>query len=453
MSSRGKQEIRRFVSRLSEVERQHLVYYWPFWARPKQLPPEGDWKFWVLFCGRGWGKSLTAAQWIRDRVESGVAKRIALVARTPADARDVMIEGESGLLSSSVAPPWFRPRYEPTKRRLTWPRPKSRGVGRIVVGSEATTATVYSAQEPKNLRGPQHDTAWCEEIAHWESREAFEQLSLGLRTGRNPQCVVTSTPVPRPLVYELRDSKRSVVTYGSTYENLENLADSYEEIIERFRGTRIERQELYGEILQALEGALVTYEHLTDSRMLDDLPPPFHRCVVAVDPAASSHEKADETGIVTVGADKGGHGYVQDDWSCRGSPDEWAKRAIQLYNERAADAIVAERNNGGEMVQDVIRTRAPEIPVRLVWASRGKNVRFSPVAALYAQRRIHHLGVFPELEGQLTAWDVDGYQGEGSPDRAEAVAWGISHLLVTRKRKTAGVFGGARLRREERESA
>ena len=287
-------ERQKILSDLSDDEIQQLEYDWKFWARPNQLPPKGDWQYWLVLSGRGWGKSRVGAEWIRDRVESEKARRIALVAPTAADARDTMVEGESGILS--VCPPWNRPVYEPSKRRLTWPN--------------GAIALLFSAEEPDRLRGPQHDTAWCDEIAAWKYPEkTWDMLQFGLRLGDDPRAAITTTPRPIPLVKNILNDASTHVTRGSTYENLSNLAPAFiDVIISRYEGTRLGRQELNAEILDDNPDALWTRQMIEDARV--SKVPNLLRIVVGVDPAVTSNEASADTGIVVAAADERGEYYV-----------------------------------------------------------------------------------------------------------------------------------------------
>src|SRR5438105_7318410 len=312
-----------FAAQLADA----LENSWPAIARTNQLPPLGDWwQIWLLLAGRGFGKTRTLAEWVCQRTAAGEAGRIALVAATAADARDVLVEGQSGILA--VSPSWFRPVYEPSKRRLTWPN-----------GAMATT---FSAEEPERLRGPQHDAAICDELGAWSRPETWDMLQFGLRLGRYPRCLVATTPRPTRLIRELlaREGRDVMVTRGSTYENRANLAPGFfDQIIRKYEGTRLGRQELNAELLEDTPGALWSHAIIDAARQA--AAPNLARIVVAVDPAASSGEDADETGIVVVGKDSQGHGYVLADASGRYSPTEWARIAIAAYRAHRADRIVA----------------------------------------------------------------------------------------------------------------
>lgn len=381
---------------------------WRSIARPKQLPPEGDWLVWLIRTGRGWGKTRTGAEWVREQVDAG-RQRIALVGETAADARDVMVEGESGIMACSL--PSNRPLYEPSKRRLTWPN--------------GAIATTYSGDDPDQLRGPQHDAAWVDELAKMRrAQETWDNLMFGLRLGQRPQTLVTTTPRPLKLLRDLIAMPSTVQVQGHTEENLENLALSYrEQVIARYEGTRLGRQELAGEILEDVEGALWTLVQIDALRVKEA--PALSRVVVAIDPAVTSNEDSDETGIIVAGV-ADGHGYVLADLSGRYSPDAWARRAISALDLYHADRIVAEVNNGGDLVEATLRTIDRGVPYKAVHASRGKVTRAEPVAALFEQGKCHVVGSLPRLEDQLTTWS----QGMRSPDRLDACVWALTELML-----------------------
>ena len=422
------------VDRIEPIEAALLFHDWRFWARPSQWPPAGDWRVWLLIAGRGFGKTRTGAEFVRGEIEAGRARRVALIGATAADVRDVMVEGESGVMA--VCPPWFRPRFEPSKRRLTWPN-----------GAMATT---YSADEPDRLRGPQHDLIWADEFAAWRYPETWDMAMLGLRLGAAPRALVTTTPRavkalralmaravganPRDGVPEGRAAADVVLTGGATYDNKANLPRAFlDEIVSRYHGTRLGRQEIEAELLEDLPGALWQRAQIDNARAT--LAPELTRIVVAIDPAASSGEGADETGLIVAGLGKDGHGYVLEDLSRRDSPDGWARAAIGAYRRWRADRIVAEVNQGGQMVDHVLRTVDPEAPIRMVHASRAKVARAEPVAALYEQMRVHHVGAFPALEDQMCTFtlDFDRAQAGFSPDRVDALVWALSELMLNRR--------------------
>ncbi|MGY4570547.1 DNA-packaging protein [Bradyrhizobium sp. USDA 3256] len=374
---------------------------------------------WLAMAGRGWGKTFTGAGWVNELVETATAGRIALVAPTAADARDTMVEGQSGLLR--MAPSWNRPQYEPSKRRLTWPN--------------GATATTFSSEEADRLRGPEHDAAWADELAAWTDPQAtWDMLMFGLRLGKHPRWLVTTTPRPIKLIKELlsREGRDVVVTRGSTFENAANLAQPFLEAIRgRYEGSRLGRQELNAELLEDVQGALWTRDMLERARFAGTVPA-LKRIVVAIDPSGTSGQEdgGDAVGIVVAGLGVDGFGYVLADRTIKASPGVWGARAVTAYHEFKADRIVAERNFGGAMVQHVIRTVDPGVPYREVTASRGKIQRAEPIASLYEQNRVRHAGSFTELEDQLAAMTGEGYLGEGSPDRADALVWALTELMT-----------------------
>jgi phage terminase large subunit-like protein len=389
---------------------------WRAKARPSQLPPDGDWLGWLLMAGRGFGKNFTGAGWVNDLVETRTAGRIGLVAATAADARDTMVEGQSGLLR--LAPPWNRPLYEPSKRRLTWPN--------------GAIATTFSSEEADRLRGPEHDAAWADELAAWnEPQSTWDMMQFGLRLGKRPRWLATTTPRPIKLVKDIlaREGKDVVVTRGTTFENEANLAATFLTAIRtRYEGTRLGRQELNAELLTDVAGALWQLEWLDRDRVAK--PPDLRRVVVAIDPAVSNNEGSDETGIIVAGISADQHAYVLEDLSGRYAPHEWAAKAIGAYRRHTADRIIAEVNNGGAMVEATIRAVDPLASFKSVHASRGKVVRAEPIAAMYEQRKVHHVGGFAALEDQMCAFTSDFDRGRSgySPDRVDALVWALTEL-------------------------
>jgi phage terminase large subunit-like protein len=397
------------VRALDPIARERLLRRWDVWGRPEQQPPPGEWRTWLILAGRGWGKSRTGAEWVRAMATRGRARRIALVARTAADVRDVLIEGESGLLAIHRADE--RPVWEPSRRRLTWPN--------------GAIATTYSADEPDQLRGPQSDSAWCDEIAAWRYPDAWDQLQLGLRLGNDPRVVVTTTPRPTPLVRALVASPTTVLTRGRTADNARNLAPGVvDALTARYAGTRLGRQELDGEVLTDTPGALWAYSTIEKIRVANA--PELRRVVVAVDPSVSADGGGDECGIVVAGIDFEGVVWVLRDGSGHLSPSDWSRRAVQLADEAQADAIVAEANQGGALVEQTLRAAGARVRVRLVHAARGKRVRAEPVAALYEQGRVRHLPGLQRLEDELCTWA--SASGDPSPNRLDALVWACFEL-------------------------
>lgn len=426
---------------LDERTAEALLYDWPLWARDEQLPPSGNWHVWLILAGRGWGKTRTGAEYVRWRVESGQARRIGLIGQTAADVRDVLVEGESGLLA--ICPPWNRPKYEPSKRRLTWPN--------------GAIATTFSGDEPDQLRGPQHDTVWADELAKWRyPQDAWDNMEMGLRLGNDPRAIVTTTPRPILLILALLKDWQVArpIKNLSTHLNRANVSERFvQRVIKKYAGTRLGRQELDAEILDDVPGALWTRSLIEASRVR--AAPHLTRKVIGVDPPAS--RAGAECGIVACGKDANEHGYVTGDYSIQGSPAEWAEQVITAYIREQADAIVAEKNNGGEMVEHVIRQASAEVngvtirganlPVKLVWASRGKQTRAEPIALLWEQKppRAHYVGTWPELEDQCCTW----VPGEDSPDRMDAKVWAFTELFPNEveSNETPAVGGSRPLQR------
>jgi phage terminase large subunit-like protein len=392
--------------------RQELRYRWHLQARPNQLPPAGDWAIWVIMAGRGWGKTRTLAQWLRAQVEGG-AHRMALVARTPYDARDVLIEGESGIMAISRAD--NRPKYEPSKRRLTW--------------ANGAIATAYSAEEPDQLRGPQHDAAIGDEVASWDNLETLSNLMMGLRLGQRPRAAFGTTPKPTKVLKELLAMPHVAVTRGSTYDNLANLAPTFrDQIIARYEGTRLGRQELEGELLEDTPGALWKLGMFDVEGFRVEAPEPdkLLRTVVAIDPATTAGDESDETGIIVAALGKDKQGYVLQDLSGRYSPNEWANIAVAAYDRWHADRVIIETNQGGDMAKGTLRTVRDTLPIKTIHAKQGKRVRAEPVAALYEQNRVHHARGLGKLEEQLTSWVAGG----DSPDRLDALVYALTELML-----------------------
>ncbi len=396
----------------SEVSQilEEIKYRWSINAREKQKLPDGIWSTWLIKAGRGFGKTRTGAETIRTWKDDNPI--IHLVGRTAGDVRDTMIEGESGVLACS--PNSDRPHYEPSKRRLTW--------------SNGAKAVLFSAEEPDALRGPQCYKAWADELATWKyDRDAWDNLQMGLRLGTNPQCIITTTPKPTKLIRELIADNNTHVTHGTTYENKSNLSKSFFEfIIKKYEGTSLGRQELLAEILEDVEGALWKMKTIDDNRV--NKLPELKRIVIPIDPAATATKDSDETGIVPVGIDNDGIGYVLDDLSGIYSPNDWASKAIQAYNDHKADRIIGEANNGGDMIETIIRNIDKSVSYRKVWASKGKTTRAEPIAALYEQNRIKHYGNLSELETEMTTWMA--LDGQRSPNRIDSLVWGLTELML-----------------------
>jgi len=379
-------------------------------ARPAQIPPAGAWQYWLLKAGRGFGKTRVGGEWTIKQAREHPGCRLALVAPTAADARDIMVEGESGILT--ISPDGFMPLYEPSKRRLTWPN--------------ESQAALYSAEEPDRLRGPAHHYAWCDELAAWKNMRTWDMLMFGLRLGKDPQVVITTTPRPIPIIKDLMKDPRCIVTGGSSYENKDNLSPKFlTDIVQKYEGTRLGRQELNAEILDDNPGALWQRDVIENLRV--QKAPPMVRIVVGVDPAVSGGEESDETGIVVDGIAANGHGYTLADYTIRGSPLEWARAVVRAFNDWKADRVIGEVNNGGDLVEANLRTVDRNIPFKSVHATRGKAIRAEPIAALYEQGKWHHLGAFPQLEDQLCEW-MPNEPNQKSPDRLDAHVWAAVEL-------------------------
>lgn len=398
---------------LSEREAESLMYDWRFWARPEQLPPDGDWVTWLILAGRGFGKTRTGAEWVRESAHS--VGRMALVGPTSADVRDIMIEGESGIVA--ISPPDFRPLYEPSKRRLTWPN--------------GALATAYSGDEPDRLRGPQHHRAWVDEWSAFKyPKEAADNLFFGLRLGTQPRALFTQTPKPIKPLKALMALPTTTVVRGSTHDNLENLPAFFiDTIIAPYEGTRLGRQEIYAEVLEDVEGAYWKLDDIDRARV--KTAPELKRIVVAVDPAGEHKPQNDETGIAVAGLGVDGEWYVLDSLGVRMSPAGWASQVWRLFDLHNADRVVAEVNNGGEMVQFTLRQMEGRrnAPISVIHASRGKVVRAEPVAALYERGQVHHVGTFASLEEQMCSFPV----ANEHDDLVDSAVYAITELGTKRR--------------------
>ncbi len=411
-----------FIDKLSDREAMAMLYDWDFWARDNQKPPKGDWSTWLLMAGRGFGKTRTGAEWVRDRVENGIARRIAIVGPTIDDAIDTMVEGVSGILA--VSPPDNKPKWVRSTRTLTW--------------KNGAQAKVFGAEKPSKLRGPQHDTVWGDEPAEWRYYESYTNIEFGLRIGSNPQMLLTGTPKPVKIIKDVITDKGAVVTGGSTYDNVDNLSSKFKNrIIDRYEGTRLGQQELHAKLLKDVPGALWNDKIISAKRLKCEFDseemPNLIRIVIAVDPPVTSGPDADECGIIVCGLDAKGRGYIIDDFSCQGlSPNGWAKKAIDAYYKYNADRMIAEVNNGGELVETIVRGLDTNISYRAVRASKGKVARAEPIAALYEQGRVCHVGTFPTLEEQQCEFtsDFDKAKMGYSPDRVDALVWGLTELML-----------------------
>ena len=395
-----------------------LTHCWRLWARPDQLPPAGDWRVWLILAGRGYGKTRTISEWVRAEVEGGRRRQIGLIGPTADAVRRVMIEGPSGVLA--VSDPQFRPEYESSTRRLIWPN--------------GTIGHTFSAEEPDRLRGPNFDAAACDEITSWANAEdTWNNLQLALRVpgpkGDAPRAVIATTPRPLPVLKAIMASPGTVMTRGRTADNAANLDKSTLAFLQnRYGGTTLGRQELDGELIEDADGALWSRAMIEAGRVRRA--PELSRIVVAIDPAGGVGAGSTETGIIVAGVAEDGHLYITDDCSGKYSPDGWARRAVEAYERHEADRIIAESNYGGAMVEATMRMVSRNVPVSLVHASRGKQVRAEPIVALYERGRVHHVGQMMELEEQLVSWVPN--TGMPSPDRLDALVWACTELSSDR---------------------
>ncbi len=416
LGSEAREEV---ISTLTDDETVIASSDWFLAARREQMPPIWNWFIWVIMAGRGFGKNWTGANWLINEHIQKRAKNSAIIAATSADLRRFCIDGPSGILA--LAPPWFRPEYKPATSKLIWP--------------DGAITSLFTSEIPDRLRGPNLDKVWCDELAAWRYLdETWEMLQLCLRYGSAPQCVVTTTPRPRKVLKNLVARVRTddlpngdvAITSGSTHDNADNLPARFvNEIIAQYKGTKLERQEIFGELLPEFEGALWSYAMLDECRVSEQ--PTLTRIGVGVDPAISSDEGSDLTGIVAAGLGPEGHGYVIGEHSLRASPEGWARKAVTVYEELKADFIIAEKNQGGEMVEATIKAVDSTVNVKLVHASRGKITRAEPIAAFYEQHRVHHVGTFPDLEDEMTLF-LPG-RLKKSPDRADALVWVLTELM------------------------
>jgi predicted phage terminase large subunit-like protein len=407
--------LEQFLSTLTPEQRTKLKYDWPSHARKNQLPPPGDWYQWVVQAGRGFGKTRIATEMARRWAQEEEPVTI-IIAPTAGDLHKVILDGPSGLFA--ICPPDWQPQINRSTMTVTWPN-----------GSKTL---LFSAEEPDRLRGPQCTKLICDELAAWRYPETYDNAVLGLRLGAKPQCIVTTTPRPTAFYKRVLATPGTVVTRGSTYDNRANLSGIFlAMVVARNVGTRRGRQELAGELVENVEGALWQSSRIDELRV-KDFPADLEQVVVAVDPAISNTEDSDETGIVVCARGKDGHFYLLEDASGRYDPDAWARRAVALYHRHRADFIVAEMNQGGQLVEATIRAVDPNVSYRGVHASRGKITRAQPIASLTEQGKVHHVGYFAELEEQLTSYNGDGE----SPDRLDAFVHAMTALS-----EGGGAFG------------
>ena len=409
-----------FLKSLDDEALAALPYMFSFWAMPHQVPPTGDWRTWIILGGRGAGKTRAGAEWVRNGVEQGAKRRVGLIAETYEQAREVMVFGESGIIA--ISPDAMRPKWIAGRRMLEWPN--------------GATAQVFSAQDSEALRGPQFDAVWVDEFAKWrKAADAWDMIQFCLRLGDAPQACVTTTPRNTNALKELLARPSTVKTHAKTQANRANLAaDFLTEIEARYAGTRLGRQELSGELLTDVAGAMWTHGSLA-SVIVRELPK-LDRIVVAIDPPVTGHKNSDDCGIVVCGIKMDGPpqewiAYVIEDATVSGaSPNAWAKAAIAAMERHGADRLVAEVNQGGEMVETILRQEAPLVPFRAVRASKGKVLRAEPIAALYEQGRVRHVRGLGALEDQMCQMTTGGFEGRGSPDRVDALVWALHDLMI-----------------------
>jgi predicted phage terminase large subunit-like protein len=412
---------------LSEALRRlagQISHDWPSQARENQRLPEGDWLYWLILAGRGFGKTRTVSETVRQWIKDGF-NYVNIIGATADDVRTVSVEGPAGILA--CCPPAERPEYLKRSYELRWPN--------------GATSLLFSAEEPDRLRGKQHMKLACDEIAAWREPDAWDQALLGLRLGRKPQAVIATTPRPTKIIRDLVANPRTHLIRGSTYDNKANLSDAFvSQIIQKYEGTRLGRQELNAEILDDVIGALWSRALLEQTRRT--AAPPLSRIVVAIDPSVSAGEGANECGLIVAGLGDDGHGYVLADESGVMAPVEWARKACQLYRTWSADRIVAEANQGGALVESTIRAVEKTVSFKAVHASRGKITRAEPIAALFEQGRAHIVGTSPQLEDQLCTYSAGSSE---SPDRLDAMVWALTELALTAQRPQL-VWGGIELR-------
>jgi phage terminase large subunit-like protein len=419
-------EAAEFLQGLSENALASLPWLFEFWALPHQVPPQGDWTTWVVMGGRGAGKTRAGAEWVRAQVEGarpadkGACRRVALVGETIEQVREVMIFGDSGIMA--CCPPDRKPEWHAARKVLVWPN-----------GAEAW---VMSASNPEALRGPQFDCAWVDELAKWKrARETWDMLQFALRLGDHPRQMVTTTPRNVAVLRELLSARDTVVTTAPTSANKVNLAKTFlDKVYADYGGSRLGRQELDGELLGDVEGALWHLSGFDAGRL--EQAPQMDRVVVAVDPPASSRKTSDACGIVVVGVQMNGppqdwRAFVLADETVQGAtPNVWAQAVVGAAKRFEADRVVAEVNQGGDMVEAVLRQQSALLPYRAVRATRGKTTRAEPVAALYEQGRVAHVGALRDLEDQMCEMTLSGFKGAGSPDRVDALVWALTDLMI-----------------------
>lgn len=410
LSKMAHEEREAFYKTLTPEESELLLYDWSFWGRPKQQIPPGDWFAWLIMGGRGFGKTRTGAETIREWQNQGF-DRFALIGQTVADVRDVMLHGESGLIT--ISPKHNKPVYIASRRQVEWPN--------------GARAFLYSGDEPEQLRGPQHQKGWLDEIVKFKYlEECLDMFELGLRIGLNPQYLATTTPKSRPALKKMVADDATHLTTGSSFENLGNLSSRFiERVIKKYEGTRLGRQELYAELFTDVAGALWTYDLIERTRVRT-VPEDLVRIAVALDPSTTNNNRSAEAGIITAGLSKDGHCYIMYDDSLKAHVSVWSGAAVRRYKDVQADIMIGEANNGGDLIEALIQTHGSGINYQKVHAARGKFTRAEPVAALHEKGVIHIVGELPELETELAEW----VPGEDSPNRLDAMVWAVTALML-----------------------
>jgi phage terminase large subunit-like protein len=424
-----KEDVKKVLSQLTPQQIEELQYTWEFWARPEQIPPEGDWNTFLALAGRGWGKSRAAVEWVREQVKQG-KKRIAYVCATGSDVERVFVKGESGILNSC----WSGdktykgeqmgiPEWSPTKRTLTW--------------ANGAKVEAYSAEEPERLRGPQFHAAACDELCAWrKDEETWDMLQMTLRLGKHPKVFIATTPKSTKLLRRIIKDPKTIVVKGSTFDNADNLASTYLQAVkEQYEGTRLGKQELYAEVLTENEGALWTAEMIDNCQIDRDEVPELVRKVLAVDPALTNNTESDETGIILAGIDINGICYVLGDYTLKALPEVWGQKAAELFYEKECDRLVYETNQGRDTIPPLFKVVDENIPLKGVHASTAKIARAEPVSALYEQGKVKHVrnpedpdASLADLETQLTTYEPMGRYK--SPDRYDALVWAVTELML-----------------------
>ncbi len=405
----SKKEQQKRISKLSDIEAEILLYDWDWWARPKQRFPKEDYFTWLILAGRGFGKTRVGSEWIKWKAKSN--NYCNLIGATMSDAEEIMIYGESGILN--ICNRFEKPIYKKSDKKLIWPN--------------GSVSLIFSAEEPERLRGKQHSNLWMDELAAWRYEETYDQAIFGLRLGNHTQSIITTTPRPTELIKKLKQDKTTFITVGTSFENKNNLSPIFiKKLKDTYENTRMGRQEIYAEILDKNENALFDQDLIDKTRIKkEDISENFSRIIIGIDPAVTSNENSDFTGIIVAGKHENGHYYILEDATMLAKPSEWIIQAIKLYYKYKADLIVAETNNGGDMIEDLLKNFDDSVNYKKVTATRGKILRAEPIAGLYEQEKVHHIDVFKDLEKQMTSYT--GLEKK-SPDRLDALVWAMTEL-------------------------